>query len=70
VTQETYTYDSGLTFLDILNRGSNLPASYENVISETTYDYGSGQAESVLKRTSTTFQFLWSKSQERIFDGA
>jgi RHS repeat-associated protein len=54
VFKQTYTYDSGFTFQDILSTQGQLPVNYGNVVTETDYDYG---ASLVLKQTTTNYQF-------------
>src|SRR5258708_3624590 len=55
VTKETYTYDTGFTFLDLLGSPRSYAANYGKVTSTTAYDYGNPSAGAPLRTTNTSY---------------
>ncbi|HEY6764588.1 MAG TPA: hypothetical protein VI386_07445 [Candidatus Sulfotelmatobacter sp.] len=54
VTKETYTYDSGFTFVDL--RGSpSRTALFGKVVLVSSFDYGTGAAGAPLRTTTSTY---------------
>jgi RHS repeat-associated protein len=56
-TKQEFDYDTGFTFKD-MKPGSTAtgPGSYGQVVTKREYDYGSGGAGALLRRTVTTYQ--------------
>lgn len=58
-TKKTFTYDSGFTFVnpDPGDANSTFPGVYGKIITESDFDYGSGQAGPMLRKTANSYSW-------------